>query len=230
MTTSPNAIIYAGIDGWRRQMVEHGERLLTAALALTASVRDRLGAIDGLRVLHDELIAKEASHDLDPMHVLVDVGGLGISGYQAADWLREHCRVDMGLSDHGRVEATLSMADDDASADRLIESMTRLAHAAPGLPPARPVDLPPPDAFEPEPVLLPRDAFFGPAEMVPVRAAVGRVCAEQLTPYPPGIPALIPGERITAELIDYLRSGLAAGMVVPDAADASLDTVRVVAG
>lgn len=60
--------------------------------------------------------------------------------------------------------------------------------------------------------------------------AVGRVAAEQITPYPPGIPAVVPGERINREVLDFLRSGLEAGMVLPDPADPKLDTVRVVAG
>jgi len=64
----------------------------------------------------------------------------------------------------------------------------------------------------------------------PVAKAAGRICAEQVTPYPPGIPVLIPGERITTELLEYLRSGLAAGMRLPDPADPSLATIRVVAG
>jgi arginine/lysine/ornithine decarboxylase len=62
---------------------------------------------------------------------------------------------------------------------------------------------------------------------VPVRDAIGRIAAEQITPYPPGIPAIVPGERINREVIDYLLSGLAAGMVLPDPSDPSLETVRV---
>jgi arginine decarboxylase len=85
------------------------------------------------------------------------------------------------------------------------------------------------DDLDIEPVLTPRDAFFGPWEDVPVAEAVGRVTAEQITPYPPGIPALVPGQRITAGILDYLRTGVAAGMVLPDSADAKLETVRVVA-
>jgi arginine decarboxylase len=77
--------------------------------------------------------------------------------------------------------------------------------------------------------MLPRDAFFAPKETVAARQAIGRIAAEQITPYPPGIPVIIPGERITAPLLDYLRSGLAAGMQLPDPADPSLDTIRVVA-
>ncbi|MGW0070893.1 Orn/Lys/Arg family decarboxylase, partial [Streptosporangium sandarakinum] len=72
--------------------------------------------------------------------------------------------------------------------------------------------------------------FFGRAEQVPWREAVGRVSAEMLTPYPPGIPAAVPGERLTEAVLDYLRTGVDAGMVVPDAADPEVRSVRVVAG
>jgi len=75
--------------------------------------------------------------------------------------------------------------------------------------------------------MLPRNAFFAPKETVPAGQATGRTCAEQITPYPPGIP-VIPGERITAGLLDYLRSGVSAGMQLPDAADPTLGTIRVV--
>jgi arginine/lysine/ornithine decarboxylase len=136
----------------------------------------------------------------------------------------------MGLSDHRRILATLSMADDTASTDRLLDAMGRLVAAAPAMPAAKKVELPSPKQFDLEPVLSPRDAFFGETETVAISQAIGRVCAEQITPYPPGIPAIMPGERITAGLVDYLRSGLAAGMVLPDPADQTLDTVRVTAG
>ncbi len=91
------------------------------------------------------------------------------------------------------------------------------------------VDLPSADELELEPVMPPRDAFFAAKETVGAGHAIGRIAAEQITPYPPGIPVIVPGERITAELLEYLRSGLAAGMQLPDPADPSLQTIRVVA-
>lgn len=77
--------------------------------------------------------------------------------------------------------------------------------------------------------MLPRDAFFGPVENIPAEEAEGRIAAEQITPYPPGVPAILPGERIAGAVIDYLRTGAEAGMVLPDPADPSMKTVRVVA-
>jgi arginine/lysine/ornithine decarboxylase len=78
-------------------------------------------------------------------------------------------------------------------------------------------------------VCPPRHAFFARTESVRVGEAVGRISAEQITPYPPGIPAVVPGERLNEAVIDYLRSGVEAGMNLPDAADPSLHTVKVVA-
>jgi len=228
MTTSPNVLVYAALDGWRRQMVQHGRSQLGAALSLAEQVRTEVEALPGLHVLGEEFVGTEASHDLDPLHVVIDVSDLGTSGYAAADWLREHERIDMGLSDHRRVEATISLADDDKTAARLLSALSALTEAG-DLPAAAEVDLPSAEELELEPAMLPRDAFFAAKETVAADDAVGRIAAEQMTPYPPGIPVIIPGERITAELLRYLRSGLAAGMELPDPADPSLRTIRVVA-
>jgi arginine decarboxylase len=99
MTTSPNALLYTAIDGWRRQMVEQGHDLIEGALELVEHTRKQIDGLPGLRVLRKELIREEASHDLDPLQVLIDLTELGISGYQAADWLRENEMIDIGLSD-----------------------------------------------------------------------------------------------------------------------------------
>jgi arginine/lysine/ornithine decarboxylase len=229
MTTSPNVLVYAALDGWRRQMVERGHDQLDAALTLAAHVRREVEAVPGLHVVREEFLGAEASHDLDPLHVVIDVSGLDVNGYDVADWLREHQRIDMGLSDHRRVEATLSVADDDKTAASLLSALAALPHASAGLPRATQVDLPSGHELELEPAMLPRDAFFAPKDTVAAGKAIGRISAEQITPYPPGIPVIIPGERITAELLTYLHSGLAAGMQLPDPADPSLRTLRVVA-
>lgn len=73
MTTSPNVLLYAAIDGWRRQMVERGDELLQAALDLATDLRRQIGQLPGMHVLEDELIRKAASHDLDRLQVLIDV-------------------------------------------------------------------------------------------------------------------------------------------------------------
>ncbi|WP_327118093.1 ornithine decarboxylase [Nocardia sp. NBC_01730] len=229
MTTSPNVLIYAALDGWRRQMVERGHELLGSALRVADQARRQLAEIPGITVLEKELLGAEASHDLDRMQVLMDVSGTGASGYQAADWLREHRRIDIGLTDHRRVLATLSMADDKSTIDTLIDAIGNWRGQLHDPAPPR-ITLPSPSDLELETAMLPRDAFFGPVEAVPAEEAAGRIAAEQLTPYPPGIPVVVPGEVLDAAVVDYLRTGLDAGMNVPDAADSRLRTIRVVVG
>ena len=229
MTTSPNVLVYSALDGWRRQMVEHGRELLGAALDLAYNLRDELERIPEVEVLDEELLGAEASHDLDRLQVLMDVSATGTSGYQAADWLRENCQIDVGMTDHRRILATLSFADGKDTAARLVAAMWSWRAAAENFDRPRPIVLPTPEEIQLETVMLPRDAFFAAVEQVPADEAVGRVAAEQITPYPPGIPAVVPGERLTHTVIEYLRTGLAAGMNVPDPADTSLSTFRVVA-
>jgi arginine decarboxylase len=229
MTTSPNVLLYAAIDGWRRQMVEHGTTLLQNALDLADQLRQQIGTIPGMRVLEDELIGSEASHDLDRLQILIDVSELGISGYQAADWLREHQHLDVGLSDHARILATISIADDTTTTERLLRALKLVAAAAADLPAPNPIAIPAPADLELETVNRPRDAFFSRFEDVKAKDAAGRIAAEQITPYPPGIPVIVPGERINQAVIDYLRTGLEAGMVLPDPADPNLKTIRVMA-
>ncbi|WP_436775215.1 aminotransferase class I/II-fold pyridoxal phosphate-dependent enzyme [Yinghuangia sp. YIM S09857] len=229
-TTSPNVLLFAAMDGWRRQMVEDGRTLLGAVLGLADKLRTEIGEIAGLRVHHDEFLGPERAFELDPLQLVIDVSGLGVTGYAAGDWLRDHHRLNLHICDHRRISAQLSYADNDATASVLLRALRDLPRHAEGLAArSTPVDVPSPADLRLETAMLPRDAFFAEAEHVGADRAAGRVAAEMITPYPPGIPAVLPGERISAAVVDYLRSGVAAGMVLPDCDDAQLRTVRVVA-
>ncbi|KRV49962.1 ornithine decarboxylase [Wenjunlia vitaminophila] len=227
-TTSPSVLIYAGLDGWRRQMALHGEELLGGALGLAGRVHEVVKGIDGLHVDgRPEYVGPGRAADLDPLPTVIDITALGIAGYRAGDWLRERHHVDLHLSDHRRISAQLTHADDEETADALVTALADLVAHADELGPTPTVAVPTPEELRVEQVHLPRDAFFGDVEDVPVSRAVGRVAAEMLTPYPPGIPVALPGERLTEPVLEYLRTGVAAGMNVPDAASAGLRTVRV---
>lgn len=226
-TTSPSSLVYAALDGWRRQMVEHGHELLDQALRLNADVRQRLGELVTV-VGRADVVGHGRADDHDPLKIVMDLSDRGVSGYTAADWLREHHHVDVGLADHRRMAAQTTIADDEATADRLVAAIADLVAHLDDLPAAKPVDIPDPGQLELEQAMTPRDAFFAEAEHVPAREAVGRVCAETISPYPPGVPAALPGEVITQPVVDYLLSGRAAGMYLPDPTDSDLDTIRVV--
>jgi arginine/lysine/ornithine decarboxylase len=226
-TTSPSVLLYAGLDGWRRQMVEHGRELLGNALELAAQARSELAEMGFDVQGRDEFTGPGLARDLDPLPIVVDLAGLGTSGYRVADRLRDHHRINMHLADHRRISAQLTFADDKDTVGQLLAAFRDLRANVGSLTGAPEVKVPPPAELRLEQVVLPRDAFFGPAEQVPADRAAGRVSAEMITPYPPGIPAVLPGERITGPVIDYLRTGVDAGMVIPDTADPTVKSVRV---
>ncbi|MFD8237150.1 aminotransferase class I/II-fold pyridoxal phosphate-dependent enzyme [Streptomyces sp. NPDC059696] len=228
-TTSASSLVYATLDGWRRQMAEQGYELLDAALRRAERVRAAVAELPGLRPMGREIVEEGFAADLDPLKIVIDVRKLGLSGMQAVEWLREHRHVDLGGSDSCRVSASITHADDDETEEVLLDALRALVEHADSVERRPPVRLPEPSVLELEQAMLPRQAFFAPVEHVPAERAAGRIAAETISPYPPGVPVVAPGEVVTDAVVDYLRSGAEHGVLIPDAADASVRTLRVVA-
>ncbi|MBB4695552.1 aminotransferase class I/II-fold pyridoxal phosphate-dependent enzyme [Paractinoplanes abujensis] len=224
-TTSPSALLYGSIDGFRRRMVSEGRQLLDAALARVNYLRARLAKIPSLTVMDETIIGHDSVAEWDPLKLSVDVSALGISGYQAADWMATEARLLVQLGDARRVICSLTYSDNDAALDRLADAFERLATSPPA--PDRPAPaVPPLHELDLDQAMNPREAYFAPTDQVEDPA--GRISAEMISPYPPGVPAILPGERFTTAVVDYLRAGHAAGMTTPDASDPTLRTFRVV--
>ncbi len=227
-TTSPAATILASIDACRRQMALDGEALLDRTLALARDVRRRLNALLGVSVLDPDRLGVVA---YDPTKLVIDVHGLGLTGFDAEHALRERFALQPEMSDLVGVVCLVTIGDTAASIDRLVAAFATLSAERRGATEA-PVDaaLRSSGAIVApgEQALTPRDAFFAPSRPVPLAGAVGEVSAELVIPYPPGIPVLAPGDVISAEKVDYLRHGAARGMYLSGPIDPRLATVRVV--
>jgi len=227
-TTSPAALIFAALDASRRQMALHGMELLERTLALALDLRSSLTEIDGLRVLGPEIIERRPGAGFDPTRIMVDVHGLGVTGYQAEEHLRQQYGVYVEMSDLLSVMLLITIGDDERSIGAALNGFRALAverrdgrHDVTARSTGSLL-------FGGTAELTPRQAYLAPAEAVPVTQAAGRLSADTITPYPPGIPLVAPGERLTAEIIDYLRAGLAEGMYVSGLSDPSFNVVRVV--
>ncbi|MFF4401052.1 aminotransferase class I/II-fold pyridoxal phosphate-dependent enzyme [Streptomyces sp. NPDC001480] len=228
-TTSASTLVFATLDGWRRQMVEHGHELLESALHRAERIRTAAAELPGLRPMGREVLDAGLAAEFDPLKIVIDVRGLGVSGMQAAEWLRTQRHVDVGGSDTCRISASITHADDDETEKVLLDALRALVEGAGSIERRPPVHLPEPSALELEQAMLPREAFFAEVDHVPAERAAGRISAEMISPYPPGVPAVAPGEVITDAVLDYLRSGVEHGVLIPDAADPSVRTLRVVA-
>lgn len=219
-TTSPAGPILASIDAARRVLATDGERLLGSAIAAVATARVRLRDVHGLRVLAGP------PDEVDPLRLVLGLAGTGADGFHVEDDLLES-GFGLEMADRDTLVATVTMADDSETVDALVDVVVAAVEARRGPPRAVP-----PAAWLgsdlPEVAMPPREAFFAPHETVPAAQAAGRVAAELVAPYPPGIPAIVPGEVLTADVLDALRGAAAAGVRVAYSADPTVATVQVV--
>jgi arginine decarboxylase len=228
-STSPNSLLLASLDSARRQLGAHGEALLDRTIAASARAREAIDAIRGVVVVGEAMVGRPGIAGWDPLRIVIDVRGTGSTGYELAAELRAAYDIYVELATHATLVLVLGMGQP-------VEPLERFAHdfaetvrllSRPG---HRPALAMPPAALEHQTVVPIRDAFLGEGETVPVDDAIGRISCESIAGYPPGVPTLLPGERVTSEVVAYLRALTAAGARLHGAADPSFATIRVLAG
>ena len=231
-TTSPSIAVMASLDATRRDHALHGEAIWARVVRRARRVRKRLAAVAGVRVMGREVVGAAGACDLDETKVLLDISAMGLTGYEADDWLTRHRLVSMGLSDARHLLAVFSVGVTARDSSRLIDAVTALAAHRRGHGPtkaARAVaDAPRLGALDFVMAMPPAEAFAAQTEMAPYDKAEGRIAAEIIAPAPPGVPRLIPGQRITAAHLAYLQDNAAAGAFVLDPADPKQRSIRVV--
>lgn len=236
LSTSPNLPMVASLDVARKQMATEGAALLSRTIELAEETRRRLNRIDGVYCFGEELQGRKGVFDLDPTKIAVTVKGMGYTGYEASEILRRRYNIQVELADLFNIVALFTIGTTRDAADRFVYAFEELARDD------RPVDMYAPSgileqrlrrgSFKlpkiPPMRMLPRDAFLADTEHVKFRESKGRICAETVSPYPPGIPVISPGEELTPEIIDYLRLELKAGVRIQGTYDDELRTIRVV--
>ncbi len=216
-TTSPAGAVLASIDASRALLERDGGQLLGAALEATRAARGRLKTVEGVVVLDGP--------EVDPLKLTLALHGTGADGVAVErDLLAAGLPVEAAERDV--IVAVVSLADTAQSLGSLTDALVASIQRHRGTP--RPVVGPAVYGVEPVAALAPRAAFFAPHETVAARDAVGRVSTELIAPYPPGIPVLAPGERVTAATLAALEDARAAGVRIAYAADPTLATLRVV--
>ena len=226
-TTSPSGLLSGSLDAARRQAAVHGEELLGETLAAIYRTREQIVQIPGLDVLDESMVGRPGIAGLDPMRLSIDVRGTGSTGYRLSKKLFYSHGIDMELYSENVVVGIFGMGEPaTTTGERLVAALRSAVgelESEPG-PPQEKLAPPPPWG---ELVMTPREAFLGAQEVVPFEEAAGRIAAEGLAAYPPGIPNVLPGERLTAETLSYIRESIAHGGYVRGGSDRELKTLRV---
>jgi len=227
-STSPNALLCASLDAARRLAVTRGHELLGETIEALAVARAAIRALPGLDVLDESIAGRPGVYGYDPLRLAIDVRGTGATGYELAAALLAEDDINLELYGENVVVAIFGMAEHvGPQVERLVAA---LRHALDRLDVSgdrahEPFAPPPPWG---ELAMAPREAFLGPQEAVPFGDAAGRIAAESLAAYPPGVPNVLPGERLTAPTIEYVQQTLEHGGMLRGATDRKLRTIRVV--
>lgn len=224
-TTSPNYLLMASLDIARLQMEEEGNALVVRAVRLSEELRDAVNTLPGLWCFGRERMGRPGAAALDLTKLTVNVSGLGLSGEEAMRFLRKK-NIQAELADARNVLFIISVADTERETERLFEALKELSAENAGKDSASLLSVSSPPNLKT--ILSPRETFYAARERLPLAQSVGRIAAEEITFYPPGIPAIAPGEQITEEAVGYLREMSRMGMKVTGAQDVSLSTVCVV--
>ena len=228
-TTSPNSLLCGSLDAVRSQAATEGERLLGETIEVLDEARAELDGMPGIEVIGKRLLERESVHSWDPLRLTIDVRGTGMTGYRVAAGLRDLANVHVELAADTVIVAVFGMGTGTpARARRLLDGIeTTLIELGVEQPDSIPEFAPPPPWGAPR--MTPREAFLAPQDVVAFGEAEGRIGAEPLATYPPGIPNVLPGELLTRETLDYIRNAVEGGGYVRGATDRELTTLRVVA-
>jgi arginine decarboxylase len=212
-STSPQYGLIASLDVARKQAMMEGYKLLSRTLELANEVRNLINSTRVFRVLElDDLLPDEVRHDgirLDPTKVTIDISGCGYTVDDLQKLLFERYNIQVEKSTFNTLTLLLTIGTTRSKLSRLYDSLMRIARE--NRAPRRLVQTPEIPAFT-RLRYLPRDAYYCGGELVPVfderervnKQLAGRICADQIVPYPPGIPVLVPGQLITSKIVDYI--------------------------
>lgn len=216
-STSPQYGLIASLDVARKQAVMEGYQLLDRSLKFAAELREKINATGAFRVLGlEDLLSDEVRDDgirLDPTKLTIDISASGWGADELRDELIERFNLQIEKNTHSTITLLLTIGTTRSKVSRLFDAMLRLAkQAQKERRTPRPTTRLPKIPHFTRLACLPRDAFYEAGERLPVLddagqpnvALVGRVCCDQIVPYPPGIPVLVPGQVIDAAILGYL--------------------------
>lgn len=224
-TTSPSYILMASLDVARMQIATKGKELLDRAIDLAEYARDEINKIPGLYCFGKEVLEKDGAYAFDPTKLTICCKEMGITGYELDQILSEKYHIQFEMSDLYNALAVGSFGDTKEKIDLLLSALREISLEYSDTSRTRGgiIDIP----EIPEQVLAPREAFNSSKVSMPLKNSIGQISGEFLLAYPPGIPVLCPGERITSEIVAYVEEMKEAGLYVQGTEDPDVNYIKV---
>lgn len=200
-TTSGSYLLMSSLDISRRNLALRGKEVFAKVSSMAHYAREEINLIGGYYAFGEELINGDSVYDFDPTKLSVHTRDIGLAGIEVYDILRDEYDIQIEFGDIGNILAYLSIGDRPQDLERLVSALAeinRRFHRDPS-------GLLSQEYIDPEVVISPQEAFYAHKKSIPIEKSAGCVCSEFVMCYPPGIPILAPGERITKEILDYIQ-------------------------
>lgn len=224
-TTSASYLLLASLDISRRNLAIRGKEHFAEVERITSYAREEINKIGGYYAYGKELINGDSIYDFDTTKLTVYTLDIGLAGIEVYDYLRDEYDIQLELGDIGNVLAYVSIGDRMRDVERLVSALydvkRRFSKDRSGM-----FDH---EYINPAVVMTPQEAFYAAKEeMIPLKDTCGKICTEFVMCYPPGIPILAPGERITQEIIDYITYAKQKGCSLTGPEDPEVEKLNVI--
>lgn len=223
-TTSASYLLLSSLDISRRNLALRGEISFAKVVEMAEYAREEINSIGGYYAYGKELIDNLSVFDYDVTKLCVYTKGIGLTGIEVYDLMRDEYDIQMEFGDIGNIMAYISIGDRIQDIERLVgafEDIKRLYQKAPE-------DLLFVDSVTPEVVYSPQRSFYAEKESIPIEESAGCICGESVMCYPPGIPILAPGELITQKIIDHILYAREKGCSLQGTADPRVDHIQII--
>ena len=222
-TTSGSYLLLSSLDIARRNLALRGRTEFGRVMEMAEYARSEINAVGGYYAFGRELINGGSIYDFDVTKLSVNTLDVGLAGIEVYDLLRDEYDIQIEFGDLGNILAYLSIGDRPREVERLVGALSevRRRFGKPG------AELMKQEYIDPEVAVSPQEAFYAPKRRLPLEETVGYVCSEFVMCYPPGIPILAPGERITREIIAYIRYAKEKGCSMTGPEDPDIEHINI---
>lgn len=225
-TTSGSYLLMSSLDLARRDLVLNGKEIFKKVTSLSEYARNEINKIGGYYAFSEELIDKNEVFDFDRTKLSIFTRDIGLAGIEVYDILRDEYGIQIEFGDIANILAIISVGDRDLTIERLISALYEIKRIylkdKAGM-----FDH---EYINPEVVITPQEAFYSNKKCIPMKESNGCICAEFVMCYPPGIPILAPGEKITSEILDYISYAKEKGCFLTGTEDVKIENINIVEG
>ncbi|WP_153722155.1 aminotransferase class I/II-fold pyridoxal phosphate-dependent enzyme [Sporosarcina cascadiensis] len=223
-TTSGSYLLMSSLDISRKNLALHGQEIFDKVIKMAQYTRDEINKIDGYYAYSKELINGDTVFDFDESKLSVHTREIGLAGIEVYDILRDEYDIQIEFGDVANILAYISVGDRTLDLERLVAALAEIKRRYK----KNPSKLFDHEYINPEIVQSPQQAFYSEKETLSLQEAAGRTASEFVMCYPPGIPIVAPGERITEEIIHYIAYCKDKGCFLTGTEDPQVENINVV--